>query len=31
MPGGHKGETPALLPAEFIKCNTVQQMGLLPL
>jgi hypothetical protein len=31
MPGGHKGEKPALLPAEFIKCNTVQQMGLLPL
>jgi hypothetical protein len=31
IPGGHKGEKPALLPAEFIKCNTVQQMGLLPL
>jgi hypothetical protein len=31
MPGGHKDEKPALLPAEFIKCNTVQQMGLLPL
>jgi hypothetical protein len=24
MPGGHKGEAPALLPAEFVKRNTVQ-------
>jgi hypothetical protein len=24
MPGGHKGETPSLLPAEFTKLNTVQ-------
>jgi hypothetical protein len=31
MPGGHKGETPALLPAEFIKRNTVQQMRPVPL
>jgi hypothetical protein len=31
MPGGHKGETPALLPAECIKRNAVQQMGLLPI
>jgi hypothetical protein len=27
MPSGHKGETPALLPAEFMKRNTVQQIG----
>jgi hypothetical protein len=27
MPGGHKGETPALLPAEFMKFNTVQPIG----
>jgi hypothetical protein len=31
MPGGRKGETPALWPAEFIKRNTVQQMRPLPL
>jgi len=31
MPGGHKGERPALLPTEFIKRNTVQQMRPLPL
>jgi len=31
MPGGHKGETPALLPAEFTKRNTVQQVRPLPL
>jgi hypothetical protein len=31
MPGGCKGERPALLPAEFIKHSTVQQMRPLPL
>jgi hypothetical protein len=24
MPGGHKGETPALLPAEFVEQNALQ-------
>ena len=31
MPGGWKGETPALLPAEFMQHNTVQPIRLLPL
>jgi hypothetical protein len=30
MPGGHKGEAPALLPAEFVKRNTVQWITSLP-
>jgi hypothetical protein len=30
MPGGHKGEKPSLLPAEFIKHNTIAQMAPLP-
>jgi hypothetical protein len=30
MPGGHKGEKPSLLPAEFIKHNTIAQMVPLP-
>jgi hypothetical protein len=31
MPGGRKGETPALLPAEFVQHNTVQQIRPRPL
>jgi hypothetical protein len=27
MPGGYKGEKPSLLPAEFIKYNTIAQMA----
>ena len=31
MPSGHKGGTPALLPAEFMKRNTIQQIRSLSL
>jgi hypothetical protein len=30
MPGGHKGEAPALLPAEFMKRNIIQPITSLP-
>lgn len=30
MPGGHKGEAPSLLPAEFVKRNAIQRFTSLP-
>jgi hypothetical protein len=30
MPGGHKGDAPALLPEEFVKRNVVQRITSLP-